>query len=357
MMGITFALPAMMSRCACNAVNALQMRHLSAPKNAFRAPTLVNFFLLSPVREHLLRSYPLKLAQQLEGQWRAKKSQARLRQIDKSIAFDPTYDERAKSFIKSEVHCKVPKKARGIQGNVTDSTAYQHPEEYAALSKTMGDPIVFELNGVAFEFQYTAGLNHDDLSDSVNNAIMASPVHCFHERDGRNWDSNVNFDLLMLKLAVYRMLRMDAVAQVERRMRGVKGTVRVSDDTLRAAKVIKYFIFGKVLSGDWDTSVGNSIISMLVAAYAISNLPIGLRPKRAWGWFMGDDYLGLYDYDVMPDCKALRVALDGLEAETGIDPISGIFLEPEFVLTGCNKSATDTTTGTDTNAPAASTNK
>lgn len=326
-LGLSFTTPSVLSKCLQNALNALTMRHLSAPPNR---TTIVpdNFFLdaYPDYKRQFLNHYHEHLSK-----WKEGRTQAKLRSIDESILFDKVERNKAKSFIKTEVTAVPPKKARLIQGNQNDCTAYEQPDSYRAIAETLKGfaKQVFERAGIKFRLIYASGMNADALSAAFNDAIAESRHNLFDERDGRNWDATMQEPLLRREAEFYHHLDPKIAKAFLSRSALTRGKIRTPNGTL------KYTTSWKRLSGDWNTSVGNSLVSMLIAVHALTHLPAALRPKRVTAFFLGDDYLGVYGYDVqVPPCVALSSALDDMESACGITPVRGVFTDPtraEFI--------------------------
>lgn len=256
---------------------------------------------------------------------------AKLRQIDRSYECEVPEVTKAKSFVKFEVGTSMPTKARLIQGNVNEITAYQHPEEYCALSNALKEPLCFDHDGVAYTFHYAGGHNHDGLSDLFSQAwSKAGRFALIDERDGKNWDSTMQEPLLRAEAELYEFLGLRAAKSFLARSSRVKGSISCRYSKFLRV-VVKYITAWKRLSGDWNTSVGNTLISMLIVLVAVTRLPVGLRPTRVVGFFMGDDYLGVYSFLNSCDPMDLHKALDYQDARMGITPVRAIFDDPLFV--------------------------
>jgi len=252
---------------------------------------------------------------------------SKLANIDRSRTFDRVARQRAKSFVKFEVGFKMPTKARLIQGNENEVTAYEFPEEYAAIGKALKEVLEFEYGGISFEFQYASGLSHNDLSDLISSWISRSgPNTIYDERDGVNWDSTMQEETLKCEGELYEALGMEAAAAFFERLRGARGIVHYPKQGWYS--FIAYITAFKRLSGDWDTSIGNSLISMLITLIAITELPPHLKPARVSALFMGDDYLGVYSYEGAVDIEGLTAALNANEETCGITPERGLFTDP-----------------------------
>lgn len=315
-----------MSQCATNALNALVTRHLAPPLYVampFRNP------FTTTLKQRLKHEYFVALTQELEEQWRSGKKQVKLAAIDKSKAYDTPVHTRGKTFVKFEINTKAPKKARLIQANHNEHTAYEFPEEYAAFTTALKGCLrePFEVDGVTFELHYAGGSNHQELSDLFTAFIHECPNYYYiDERDGKNWDSTMQKTTLMAELNVYKMLKMGAATAFGNRSAENRAVIRTKCG-IEMVK-IKYVSRWKRLSGDWNTSVGNTLISMMVCVHAITSLPTHLKPARVRALFMGDDYLGVYYYAKLPDPHDLTAALNHGEQHMGITPERGLFTDP-----------------------------
>lgn len=324
--GMSFAAPCVLAQCHRNAVNALMYRHLSPPKNAC-SNHLANPFLT--VYKQLARGIAFDNFPELEsGSWRIGKTTHKLQNIDRSHLYDRVAPNKAKSFCKREVNVSVPSKARLIQGNHNELTAYEHPAEYGvmnAILKALGGH-EFDWCGVKCRFIYAGGLNHNELSRTFTEECQTPGIKIFDERDGKNWDSTMNFQLLNAEAQVYEMLKLRSADRFLQRCSKVIGTIRTKSQG--SVVVTKYKTAWKRLSGDWNTSVGNTMISMIIVFTVIRDLPEHLRPQRWCGFFMGDDYLAIMSYAKRPDVCGLSRALDDLEASCGITPVRALFSDP-----------------------------
>lgn len=326
--GLTFGTPVALSRCVTNVHNALVFRHLAPPKHR----CLKNFenFLVTKLLTHFKAHYfEASLANQ-QGEWRVGKGINKLRKIDESVTVDFLRLTEANSFGKFEVHGRValPTKARLIQGNKNEITAYHHAGEYRAMSKALSAPINVVVGGCECNFQYAGGMDHNALSDWITEAISStSSQRLFDERDGANWDSTMQEPLLRAEIELYRALGLQAAPEFEKRATGVWGRIHVKGAG-GDLQTIRYVTRWKRLSGDWNTSVGNTLLSMLVVLRTLSCLDPGLRPKMVWALFMGDDYLAVYDYHKRPDTKALLAELNFHDESMGITPVRALFEDP-----------------------------
>lgn len=235
-------------------------------------------------------------------------------------------------MVKREVSAKQPTKARIIQAHVNEATAYHYPEEYKALGealKQIGDETFVHQN-VTYRFHYAGGHNHDSLSDIVSSWQCAHAV--YDECDGKNWDSTMQEPVLTAEALVYSMVGARAALDVFVRNGLCKGKIRCKVfDALKTVSTLVYHTYMKRLSGDFNTSMGNTIISMIICFSVISGLPEHLRPTHVDALFMGDDYLARYAYLGEPPWIDLKKALDAGWASHGVTPERGLFADPLHV--------------------------
>jgi hypothetical protein len=226
LVGLTFGSPVQLAQCATNAYNALVCRHLAPPVN-FVQRHFPNH-LLGDFLTQFRPRYFQNLSQNLEEQWRVGKRLVKLQAIDHSKLYHSLAQDRAKSFIKREVLAKMPTKARLIQGNYNEATAYEHPDEYAAISSALKEPLQLNLGGVSFTLQYAGGLTHDELSDLFTDWwAQAGPGAVLDERDGKNWDATMQRPLLLAEIAFYEALGLLSASSALLRSRGVRGSIRL----------------------------------------------------------------------------------------------------------------------------------
>lgn len=325
--GLSFALPAEAGPCLTNVHNALLNRHLTAPKNECTID-LCNPFLTPQWK----RVYTTAYDETRTGAWRIGKPCVKLNRIDDSRRIDLPRHKDIQGHVKIEVTIRPPQKTRLIQGNVNEVTAYEHPDEYATMTRFMkkikDEP--FMINGIHTTFVYGGGLNHNELSDHISAAINRPGVMVYDERDGKNWDATMNQKLLFEEFRVYEFFGLLSAQIFLERCSGSKGRVRVK--RLLETLIVKYYTAWKRLSGDWNTSVGNTLISMIIAYTVFSRMPENLRPEAATCYFMGDDYLAVLRYPSQSTIKVrlrdLHNFLDSTESLCGITPERALFLDP-----------------------------
>lgn len=315
----------MLSQCPINVLNALTMRHLSLAPNQCVA-RLHNPFLTvfkKKIQEVAFSKWP----ELQSGEWRIGKPLHKLLNIDRSRMYDKVAPHKSKAFAKREINVAVPSKARLIQGNKNEATAYEHPEEYAVMTavvKSVGDSEI-EVDGVKCRFVYAGGKNHTQLSDLVSAELERGHV-VMDERDGKNWDATMNARLLAAEASVYELLKLKSADRFLQRCANVKGVVRCLGAV--GFTIIKYITAWKRLSGDWNTSVGNTIISIIIIFTALKHMPPHMRPTHWTGLFMGDDYLGFMRYPDGVDHRSLFNYMNDIESSCGITPIRALFTDP-----------------------------
>jgi hypothetical protein len=263
-------------------MSALTKRHLTSPPNR-ALPLRYNVFVDHPdVRRAFVEAYHHYLSCGDLDAWKHRRTLPKLALIERSKALDKMELCKIDAFVKREVCATVPKKARMIQGNVNEATAYAHPEHYYAVGyalKQVGN-LDFDLGGVRFTLVYASGKSHDELSDLVTEWLGAPGIVLFDERDGKNWDATMQEETLRAEASVYALVD-EALAQAHL-TRSARARARVVLKQC-APHIIKYITSWKRLSGDWNTSVGNTIISMIICVLTIVGLPTALRPDSVFG--------------------------------------------------------------------------
>lgn len=326
--GLSFGMPAVLAKCHHNVQNALYKRHLSTPPNCITREFHPSF--LAHIKTNLAPLYQYQYTEDTD-RWKEKKTASKLAAVDESKMYDRCQFQKAKSFVKREVTVGVPSKARLIQGNVNDATAYFEPDAYKAISNLM-QHIVYSVDGIEFDLHYTSHLNIQQISRIFSDEVARPGYHCFDERDGKNWDSTMQEAHMRYEASIYALFDERVASNHILRSTSVAGTVKSSQS------IIKYTSAWKRLSGDWNTSVGNTIISMAIIISVILSLPSHLRPKRVFGLFLGDDYLGIYTFAAPPKIHDLNQAMMDGEKSYGITPVRSVFLDPllcEYISLSC----------------------
>lgn len=233
-------------------------------------------------------------------------------------------------MIKKEVmrqpfdNAKLIKKARGIQFTVNERSGYEMANEYHAFSAALAEvsQLPFEYGGIEFTIVYTAKMNHETISDfateseSLRREYVDSVID---ERDGVNWDSNIQVPHREAACDVYEQLE-PKLAKHARSGIEVRGTFRSKDGVF-----LRYKINGTVKSGHPDTSSGNGLVNREVSAQSLAGLPVDLRPTKVRALVMGDDYIAWLYYTFRVDRKKLMAALNLSESLFGILPERGLF--------------------------------
>lgn len=139
------------------------------------------------------------------------------------------------------------------------------------------------------------------------------------ERDGKNWDANIQKPHKDLLFEQYSKLNPQLL---EHAMHGldVKGVSNPKD-----GPKIMYFVMAPVKSGHKDTSSGNAFLNIVLSVDGVLKLPRRLRPKRLRALIIGDDYVAWLYYDREIDWQELYDELNKMEATLGIQPVRGLF--------------------------------
>lgn len=264
--------------------------------------------------------------------WRIGKGQVKLRKIDDSVAQDRVDFGKVQLMIKQEVSGQTfyepsrIKKARGIQFTVNERSAYERAREYYAFSSGLvalsTDEVSYD--GVDFLVVYSSKMNHDDIGNFATESERLRRTAQFSvidERDGKNWDANVQVCHRMALIDIYRQLDPRLAEHAQSGVH-VKGTYRSKQNVK-----ITYEVNGTVKSGHPDTSSGNGALNREVTIKAVISLPRHLRPIKVRGLVMGDDYIAWLYFDHAVDLKELKAALNEAEARLGIHPERGLFLD------------------------------
>lgn len=264
--------------------------------------------------------------------WKIGKGQTKLRKIDDSIAQDRVEFGKVQLMIKQEVSGQTfytpsrIKKARGIQFTVNERSAYDCAREYygfsAALVELSQETVIYD--GIEFLVVYSSKMNHDDISEFATESERLRQHSAFSvidERDGKNWDANIQVCHRMAIIDVYNQLDERLAAHAREGVR-VRGRYRSKTGT-----VIRYEVEGTVKSGHPDTSSGNGAINREITIQAVRSLPAAVRPIKVRGLVMGDDYIAWLYFDHAVDVHALKTELNLAEAALGIHPERGLFFD------------------------------
>lgn len=344
-LGVSFGLPLALSKCPTNGLNALRMRHLSKPPNVCVANFGEGLFR-GQLGSKLLTEYVVAYMGQASGEWRVGRGEARLRQIDHSRLWDTIDNGKAKGMIKFEPLSKdEPKKSRGIQFSENDATAYEHPDEYHAVSdalKTIGDgPFLISTaagKSIKATFRYAGGYDHDVLGGVVTqmDTKRGYKAVLYDEMDGANWDSTMQQPTMEQEVRVYEFLGLRAAVGARRAMGAVSAKMSVPHNA-QHKRHIRYVTQYKRMSGKWNTTVGNVIVAMEIRYWVLKQLPDHLAPAEVECLFLGDDYLAAYWFEQDVDPVAMHDALDYYDSKCGITPERGVFrsiLDTTFISLG-----------------------
>lgn len=301
-------------------------RHLAEPKNKIEK---FEFTALLGLLPKLQISYNRHFVED-DGQWRRGRGLAKLRRIDVSCVEDRNEFGKVKLMVKKEVYPQSVedpqgiKKARGIQFTVNEKSNYEFADQAHAWSSSLGDATREwqEFRGVKFLLRYAAHMDHAEMGDFMTQAENRRRLFSctwIDERDGKNWDSNIQREHREGACDFYEKLD-PVLSRWARAGVAVKGCFRSKFGTS-----IRYEVDGTVKSGHFDTSSMNGATNREVTMQAVVGLPNTLRPIEVMGLVMGDDYLAWLYFDMEVDPNALRDALDEQESLLGIVPERGLF--------------------------------
>lgn len=262
-------------------------------------------------------------------EWEIGRGQKKLEGIRNSLAYDALDNRRVNMMLKKEVNIvqfatnALPTKARGIQFCTNLRTAYQNAVEQTSFCHALADATATEVQyeGIDFCVRYTAAMDPAQIAEfatDCENRRAAFPYSLLDERDGKNWDANVQAEHRAAMADFYGtisdVLRQQATEQIS-----VKGSYHGQGVSVR------YSVNGTVKSGHWDTSSGNGALNIEITVQAICRLPPRIRPRMVRGLVMGDDLLlwVYFDHEVSP-CEYAG-AINALEADLGIHPVRGLF--------------------------------
>lgn len=280
--------------------------------------------------DQLATRFTARIAEE-PGQWRVGKGLAKLQRIDQSIAEDSNKFEKVQMMVKREVYiqpldgtAKGPKKARGIQYPLNERSAYEYAEQAHAFAGALSDVTAVPalIAGTQFLVRYSAKMSHAEIglfateSESLRRLYQYS---CIDERDGKNWDANVQEFHREAVVRIYDRLDPGFGAYARRGI-CVRGHVARTEGCR-----LSYRVIGTVKSGHFDTSSGNSALNRDIAIQAILLLPQHLKPTLVRGLVMGDDYIAWLYFDRAVDPGELKGALNASESRLGIHPERGIF--------------------------------
>lgn len=302
------------------------LRHLAQPTNPIQQFRFTH--LRSPKFRALVRAAYVENFEE----WRSRKTQLKLKRIDVSTAEEAVDFRRVEMMVKKEVTAApfdepvAIKKARGIQFAINERSAYEHIEDFDAFSHGMAqfteEP--YECEGITFEIAYAAHMNHRAIGKFATDSELFRRRYAWSvidERDGKNWDANVQTAHREALCEVYEEVLGKGFADYVRTGIKVSGKFRERKGNVW----VKYEVDGTVKSGHGDTSCGNGALNREITIQAVLLLPKRLRPVRVRGIVMGDDYIAWMYFDAPKQPQELLDALNGAEAQLGIHPVRGLF--------------------------------
>ncbi len=275
----------------------------------------------------LRRCFDHKCALEAEA-WRAGRGTVKLEQIESSITFDRIDNSRVCMMLKKEVNIvpldtrALPKKARGIQYCTNLRTAYELASEQTSFCHALAEATQAELyyGRIKCCVRYTAEMSPYDIAAFATESEVRRSGYVtsfIDERDGKNWDANVQVAHRMAMVGFYAKLSVKlanmAAAQVRVKGKYTGQGVRVS-----------YEVNGTVKSGHWDTSSGNGALNIEITMQAIAMLGDD-GPVEVRGLVMGDDLLLWLYFDREVDPQWYADAISAAERRLGIEPVRGIF--------------------------------
>lgn len=261
--------------------------------------------------------------------WKTGRGVNKLQAIQESVTYDCLDHGRVNLMLKKEVNpvnfgdMKFPSKARGIQFCTNLRTAYELATQQTSFCHALAEATAIERSyaGIKCCVRYSAQMDPVAIgafATESENRRASYACSFIDERDGKNWDANVQREhreaLAEWYGQISKELREQALQQIKVRGRYTKGRVRVT-----------YVVDGTVKSGHWDTSSGNGILNLEVTMQAMASLPAGLRPVEVRGLIMGDDLILwlFFGHKVCP--LTYRDAINAAEQRLGIHPVRGIF--------------------------------
>lgn len=301
-------------------------RHLAPVSNP-----IVRFRFIHTDTEGLRKAFEREITEKWES-WRSRKSQVKIARIDSSLAEEDVDFTRVKFMIKKESSAwpysadTAIKKARGIQFAVNERSAYEYVEEFDAFSGALAEESkkTVEVGGVKILIRYASKMNHEEMGEFATESEELRgqfPYSLVDERDGKNWDANVQVPHREALCGVYEKLGGSQFAAYVRSGIRVRGAFVSKNGETRIA----YTVDGTVKSGHGDTSCGNGALNREISMQAVLLLPEHLRPALVRGMVVGDDYIAWLYFDHVVDPAELCSALNGAEQWLGIHPVRGLF--------------------------------
>lgn len=283
--------------------------------------------------------------------WIARKGKSKYAGIVRSQEEDKVAFDKVKMMVKKEVSAQLfdspstIKKARGIQFAVNEHSAYAHVEEFDAFSRALAAtserPI--KLGDLEIQIVYASKMNHADISEFATECEQTRKLYPFSiidERDGKNWDANVQVAHREAIADLYEDCLGKQFADYVRSGINVAGVYRD-----KSGRCVRYEVSGTVKSGHGDTSCGNGALNREISVQSLISIAPRFGLKRCRGLVMGDDYIAWLYFDRPVDARELCMALDEAETRLGIHPVRGLFTDlrcASFISLGFYKSVQET---------------
>jgi len=296
-------------KCRCNAHRAMCMRHGVIQPEVSSA---VDFGALTrrlcEVLQECRSDYDQSIWHRPEV-WMGKWPLVKQTQVARSILVDDVWPGSVDAMVKRECYSAIPKRARLIQMYSNKATqALFGPQFYAfqvVVLKFLNDYEMFP--GVFVTV--SCGLNPIDVAMWLQHCLDHGAT-TFYESDGKNWDGTMSMPHMDLRLSALAALDPE-LSRFARRGVSVKGVGYFREGKFR------YKIATTVKSGHNDTTSGNSLVRLMIAADVFRRLGV-----RCWIIVSGDDMFvcvaGDFSYQ-----RAVEY-----EREYGIVPESRKFTNP-----------------------------
>lgn len=294
--GPVFAATYVCRSCCCNAERACRLRHL-CPFPTHVAPL--------ELPEHFVRAVAHEYRVQMPGtrdEWFSKWTPAKQKAILRSEHEDALVRGRVNATIKRESGHKFPTKPRLIQAYPNLRSQCEFAPEHSVFQKalfavTAGCPA--RAGYEIFPGIYVAGTS----GWTARQLSAWADTHrgrLLYERDGERWDSTMQRAHHELKWRVMHACD-PKLARSVRADYCVKGVFR------GRGGAVKYVSNGAVKSGHNDTTSGNTLINLVIAANALRD--VGVRGSII---AIGDDLLAAVEHDVPLEDIAARESAYGI---------------------------------------------
>jgi len=304
MVGPVFGPSFVCRQCLCNAHNALCNRH------GVKQPTVTEIFDFDEAIDEMVRLGVSVVDDCLAnfdwyGKWCYSKQQA----IRLSEEADPLMPDAVTAMVKRENSGrKRPSKSRLIQGNRNMRTqAHIGPETYA-VQKALGSVLQrFKIGNC--DLTMASGMNAHHIASWAQECLDRGAVQ-FYERDGKNWDATMQREHFALKYRLYQGWSQKLSDFVKR---SAVVTGRMARPTTSGG-LFRYRLDHTVKSGHNDTTLGNTLVNLLIATHVFNKLGIAASLIAT-----GDDLIAcLYD-------RVDLASVVALEAGCGIKPEARMF--------------------------------